>query len=263
MLEVKKQISTVSIIGSGNVATALSLALKNSFVDIIDVFSPNIENAKLLAIKIGCSYVDDIKYISKISDLYIIATPDKEISNVCLNLTDVDGIVVHTSGSVPASVFSSLLNNFGVFYPLQTFTKNAVVDFKNIPICIESNSEVNTEMLLNLANKLSNNVVSINTEQRQYLHLAAVTVNNFTNTLYTIAHELLAEKQLDFSLLIPLINETANKINNENPYNLQTGPARRNDIPTINKHLSLLDDYPDYRAIYNLMSNKIIKKYNE
>lgn len=256
------QISTVSIIGSGNVATALGIALHKAGIRILEVFSPNINNSKLLAEKVNCKHVDKIEGINTVSDLYIIATPDKEIANVVAKLNGFGGIAVHTSGSWPANVFYGNVKSYGVFYPLQTFTKGKSVDFRNVPICIEGSDETTSGLLVQLAKKISNNVVLLNSKQRQHLHLAAVTVNNFTNLLYSLAHDVLDENGIDFSLLHPLINETARKIHKVNPADAQTGPARRNDTPTINKHLELLDKYPDHKEIYRLLSNQIIRKYH-
>ncbi|MFK5857404.1 MAG: DUF2520 domain-containing protein [Bacteroidota bacterium] len=262
-MQAKNQISTVSIIGSGNVATALSIALADCGVKIVDIFSPNIANSKLLASKIGCNFVDDIIKLNQNSDLYIIATPDKEIGNVILNLKEVTGVVVHTSGSEPITHLKKYIVNCGVFYPLQTFTIGNNVNFENIPICIEGSNESVTNMLSQLADKISNNVVVLNSEKRQYLHLTAVMVNNFTNHLYNIAHGVLLDNEIDFSLLHPLIKETASKINKVIPGDAQTGPARRKDEVTIEKHLQLLNNYPEYKKIYSLLSNQIIKKYND
>ncbi len=255
------QISTVSIIGSGNVATALGIALFNTGINILEVYSPNINNSKLLAKKIKSNYVENIEDINTVSDLYIIATPDKEISGVITNLKGITGILAHTSGSQPLEVLIGNNQRYGVFYPLQTFTKNKTVDFSEVPICIEGSDNSTSELLIALANKISNNVVPLNSEQRQYLHLTAVAVNNFTNQLYYHAHTVLSEKGIDFSLLHPLIKETASKISEINPSEAQTGPARRNDKSTINKQLELLDDYPEFKDIYKLLSDQIIKKY--
>ncbi len=257
------QISTISIIGSGNVATALGLAFTQSGLRVIEIFSPNIANSKLLSSKIGCNYIEDIKELNPNSDLYIIATPDKEIGNVSQKLAKVNGIVVHTSGSEPINILNGYVENYGVFYPLQTFTKDKSVDFKEIPICIEGLNKNISEILKQLANKISDNVVVINSEQRLSVHMAAVMVNNFTNHLYNVAHDLLIDKNINFSLLHPLIKETAKKIDTVAPSNAQTGPARRNDIATINKHLQLLNNYPEYKNIYTLFSNQITKKYHD
>ena len=257
------QISTISIIGSGNVATALGLAFTQSGLRVIEVFSPNIANSKLLSLRIGCNYVDDIEMLNPNSDLYIIATPDKEVSNVSLKINIGNGIVVHTSGSEPISVFSKYSKNYGVFYPLQTFTVGSVVNLKSVPVCIEGSNKKTVELLEQLANRVSDNVVVIDSKQRQLLHLSAVMVNNFTNYFYDVAHSILHENKIDFELLHPLIKETANKIGKVIPGDAQTGPARRNDVHTINRHLELLKKHPEYSNMYHLISNQIIKKYHD
>lgn len=256
------QISTVSIIGSGNVATALGIAFLNTGISILEVFSPNINNSKLLANKVRCNYLDNIEEINTVSDLYIIATPDKEIGNVISKLNNIQGIIAHTSGSQPSDILAGNIKHYGVFYPLQTFTKDKTVDFREIPICIEGSDNATSKLLIGLAQKISNNVVLLNSEQRHYLHLTAVAVNNFTNQLYYHAHSILSEKGIDFSLLHPLIKETAAKMSKSNPTDAQTGPARRNDTSTIKKHMELLDEHPEFKEIYKLLSDQIIKKYH-
>ncbi len=256
------QISTVSIIGSGNVASVLGKAITDADIKILDVFSPNISNSKLLAEKLDCNYVDSIEKLNTVSDLYILATPDNEIVNSITNLPTITGIVVHTSGTEPCEILAGKFENYGVFYPLQTFTKNRQVDFKDVPICIEGSNDKTSDLLVKMARKISNNVVLLNSEKREYLHLTAVTVNNFTNLLYSIAHDVLEEKGIDFALLHPLIKETALKIQDVNPHLAQTGPARRNDITTVNKHLQLLEKHPEFREIYDLLSKQIIIKHH-
>lgn len=256
------QILNISIIGSGNVATALGTAFSHCGINVLEVFSANVDNSKLLAEKINCNYVEKIEKLNTVSDLYIIATTDNDISNVIPKLKIEDRVVVHTSGSQSIEIFNNHFQNFGVFYPVQTLTKDKKVEFRKVPICIEGSDEKTSELLIQLAKRISNNVVELNSEQRQYLHLTAVTVNNFTNLLYNIAYEVLNEKDIDFSLLHPLIKETAIKIQSVNPHAAQTGPARRKELSTINKHLELLDQYPEYKEIYNLLSTQIIKNYH-
>ncbi len=262
-MKIRKNISTVSFIGSGNVATALALALYGCGVKVVEVFSPNVTNSKQLATKVGANYVADVKELNTVSDIYIIAIPDKYISDVVGKLRRVQSIIVHTSGSVPLSIFSKNTGNYGVFYPLQTFTKNKITDITNVPVCIEGSDKQTTDALVQLANRISNKVVLLSSEQRQYLHLAAVTVNNFTNFMYIIANELLSDKDIDFALLYPLIIETATKINNVDPEDAQTGPARRHDMLTINNHIEMLSKQPGLKKIYGLLSNQIIKKFHD
>jgi predicted short-subunit dehydrogenase-like oxidoreductase (DUF2520 family) len=147
-------------------------------------------------------------------------------------------------------------NRKGVFYPLQTFTKNNAVDFKIIPICIESQNASDYQLLQNVAQAISDSVFAINSEQRKALHLAAVFVNNFTNHLYKIGNDICIENNVPFEILKPLIQETAEKITQLSPNEAQTGPAIRNDIETINAHLSFLSD-ENQKNIYNILTQSI------
>ena len=165
-----------------------------------------------------------------------------------------DQLVVHTSGSVSCQDLAEH-NRRGVFYPLQSFSKNRESNFKEIPICIEA--EFNKDLLLleELAAALSDDVYFIDSDQRKKLHLAAVFVNNFVNHLYQIGHDICAREALPFEILKPLIAETARKIEEMTPSDAQTGPAKRNDLKTINEHLELLSD--DHKALYQLISKSI------
>jgi predicted short-subunit dehydrogenase-like oxidoreductase (DUF2520 family) len=148
-------------------------------------------------------------------------------------------------------------NRRGVFYPLQTFTKNKAINFKEIPICLESEMEIDFFIIKKLAQSISNSVQSISSEQRKALHVAAVFVCNFVNHLYKIGNDICKENQLSFEILKPLIVETAQKIIQLTPENAQTGPAKRNDTATINSHLNFLSD-ENQKEIYKLITKSII-----
>src|SRR5690606_39473859 len=115
----------------------------------------------------------------------------------------------------------------GVFYPLQTFSKDAYMDFANVPVCIEAIKSDDYHTLKSLATSLGSATKRVNSDQRRVLHLAAVFVNNFTNQMYRLAHEITESEGADFYILKPLILETANKVQELSPYNAQTGPAKR------------------------------------
>lgn len=255
-------IKTVSIIGSGNVATTLAVNLLNVEIDIVDIYSRNMKSAKLLADKSNANHISSLEHISLNSDLYIIAISDDNIGDVVQELPNLKGIVTHTSGSQPMNLLARF-ENHGIFYPLQTITSSKPIKLTKVPICIESNNNLSLEKLLNLGNCISTLIVKLDSKQRLYLHLTAVMVNNFSNFLYGMAHEILEDKNIDFKLLLPLINETAKKVVDDKPHELQTGPARRNDQETIEKHLELLEEFPEYQTIYELLSKKIIDKYHE
>jgi len=247
----------VVLLGSGNVATHLALALKAIGENITQVFSPNLINAKTLAKKVGSEAINSFSEVERNADLYIISVKDDAIAEVAGNLKGIDGLVVHTSGTTDLKVLSSTVKHAGVFYPLQTFSKSKDVDFKMIPLCLEATDDMQLEILKQLANRLSTKVYQLDGEKRKVLHLAAVFACNFTNHLYALANDLLTNRDLDFDIIRPLIAETADKVMVDLPRNVQTGPALRNDESTINKHLTMLADLPELQEIYITLSNSI------
>lgn len=246
----------VSIIGSGNVAQHLIKAFTESQnmgnAELFQVFSRHKDNvAHLVA---DDKIVTDFNFLEE-ADLYIIAVSDNAIADVSSQLPFKNRLVVHTSGSVSLNDLDTD-NRKGVFYPLQTFSKNKPVDFSVIPICLESENATDFQLLETVAKGISDAVFAINSEQRQALHVAAVFVNNFVNHLYQIGSEICQENQVLFDILKPLIQETAEKILTLTPADAQTGPAKRNDSSTIATHLAFLTD-ENRKAIYQLLTQSI------
>lgn len=194
------------------------------------------------------------------ADIYIIAVTDDAIKEVSDKI-NVSGLVVHTSGSVALSTLSKHKKR-GVFYPLQTFTSGKLIDFNEVPLCLESHRKKDLEILNTLGGKVSSNVQVVDSEKRKVLHVAAVFVNNFTNYMYSIGNDICSANNLDFSMLYPLIKETAKKVEYLSPNRAQTGPAKRNDLITLHKHLQFLKDKKQ-RAIYKLLSNAIKASYEK
>jgi predicted short-subunit dehydrogenase-like oxidoreductase (DUF2520 family) len=249
----------VVIIGSGNVAQHLIRAFSiNAGVQLKQVFArqPECLLHLLPADKITGSYNEIVD-----ADIYIIAVSDDAISEVSAQLTFNNRLVVHTSGSAALEVIGNQ-NRRGVFYPLQTFSKNKSVDFTTIPICIESEFNDDFSTLKNLGHTLAKNIYEINSAQRQALHVAAVFVNNFTNHLYSIGSNICKENEIPFDILKPLILETADKINTLTPLEAQTGPAVRNDKNTIQRHLDKLND-ENRKNIYTLLTQSIQKAHEQ
>lgn len=243
----------VVIIGSGNVAHHLIEAFaKSKKVEVIQVFARQKESVTPLfdSNKIISIYTDLAP-----ADLYIIAVSDDAIATVSEQIPFENRLVVHTSGTVSINSLDSK-NRKGIFYPLQTFTKNKAVDFSQIPICLESEKETDFELLENVAKSISNNVFKINSQQRKVLHVAAVFVNNFVNHLYQIGNEICIENNVPFEILKPLILETANKVMSLSPKEAQTGPAKRNDTNTIETHLELLLT-ENQATIYKILTQSI------
>lgn len=249
---------TVTLIGGGNVAWQLAHVFSNSEgIELVQMYNKTLENIEYFADI--TTITDDIKTLKK-ADIYIIAVSDKAIENVAKNLA-VNGLIVHTSGTTEMEVLNSH-QRIGVFYPLQTFTKNHWVDFSEIPICIEVNNETDLNLLKKIASIISRNVFEYNSLERKKIHLAAVFVNNFVNHLYYLGYHFLNENAINPKILFPLIKETALKLQEENPYDNQTGPAKRKDIRTFEAHLELLED-SKMKEIYNLLSNSIAETYGE
>jgi predicted short-subunit dehydrogenase-like oxidoreductase (DUF2520 family) len=249
------------MIGAGNVAYHLSVYFKENGFNIIQIFSKNLENAKALGNKIDSDFTNEEALISSEADIYIVAIKDDAIADLVTKIPQLKNkLIAHTSGSVGLEILNKLSNRAAVFYPLQTFSKDKNVDFQNIPFCIEASNSEDLELLKTLASEISQKVFSINSEQRAAIHKAAVFACNFSNYMYIIAEKILKENNVDFSILHPLITETARKACLNSPYFSQTGPAKRNDKLVIKKHLSSLSN--DELEIYQLLTNQIIKTYN-
>ena len=239
----------IALIGSGNVAQHLISAFnENAETQIVQVFSRSPFTFDNIPV------VHDLNELA-VADLYIIAVSDDAIADISEQLPFENRLVVHTSGSVPIEVLSSK-NRKGVFYPLQTFTKNKKVDFKSIPICLESESKSDLDLLQKVAGSISDQTFEISSEQRKSLHISAVFVNNFVNHLYKIGYDICTENKVPFDILKPLIRETADKILTLSPNEAQTGPAKRNDSQTIQRHLDFLSD-DDQKNIYKLLTQSI------
>ena len=226
---------SVAVLGNGNVATHLFSAFsKVENMSVVQVNSRKLE-----------TIID--------TDVTIIAVSDDAIKTVSKTIKNRNGLIVHTSGAV--DIDAIINQRKGVFYPLQSFSKNKPVDFKRIPFCLETSQKEDFNLLENLAKSIGEKVFHINSEQRKKLHVAAVFVNNFTNHLYKIANDICEKNNVPFEILYPLIEETAKKVQKISPENAQTGPAKRNDVQTIQNHLENLN--LQQQKIYQLLSKSI------
>ena len=247
----------IILVGSGNVATHLGIALQNCNYKIVQVYSRSIENAKKLAQKLNTNFTNNLTQL-KTADLIIVSVNDDAISTVLSKLKNT--AIVHTSGSIGIDVFEPNFSDFGVFYPLQTFNKDIELTISEIPFCIEGSSKAFEKELIEIAKNLSSNVITMNSEQRKQLHIAAVFACNFSNQMFSIADNLLAEKDIDFKILLPLIKQTITKLNTNKPKAVQTGPAKRKDIKIIQEHINLIQQ-EDIKELYQKISNNIIKTH--
>lgn len=254
-------IKKITIIGAGNVATHLgkSFAINNYLIN--QVYSHSIENAKSLATEVSSEATNNIAELKADSDFYIICVKDDVINELIKRIPFKDKLIAHTSGSVSMDAFKeNNFLNYGIFYPLQTFSKNKEVDLNKVPFCIEGANPTTEKELIGLAQQLTSKAYSISSEQRKVVHLAAVFACNFSNFMYTIADDITSKHNINFEILKPLILETAKKINNDSPFSMQTGPATRNDQEIIKNHIHMLADNKDYQDIYELITQSIIDK---
>lgn len=244
----------VSVIGSGNVAHHLLKAFGASpKLQVNQVFARNKKAIQTTFPNV--EVIEDLSLLKSV-DVIIIAVSDDAIETVSGQIPLKNQLVVHTSGSVALDALNHK-NRRGVFYPLQTFSKAKAIDFHTVPICIEAETAEDYLIVETLAKSISDYTYSVNSQQRQALHVAAVFVCNFTNHLYQIGAEICNENKLPFDILKPLIQETAQKIVTLSPEAAQTGPAKRKDTQTINKHLAFLTK-ENQKEIYKLLTKSII-----
>lgn len=246
----------IVFLGSGNVATHLARALKASGNEIVQVYSRTAENAKLLAAQTGAEPVSVLGAVDPSVDLYIFSVKDDALPEVIRQMPQTNGVWVHTAGSIPATLFSSRKEAYGVIYPLQTFSRDRALPMHDVPLFIEGSTPETTLFLEHLAGTLSAHVIPLSGEKRRYLHLAAVFACNFTNHMYTLAADILRREQIPFDVLKPLITETAAKVMTMDPVKAQTGPAVRSDKEVMQRHLALIDE-PWEKEIYSLISKSI------
>jgi len=249
---------SVVLLGAGNVATHLFKAFDKANEVIVNQWY-NRSLKTIDSYRKSVDITDDISTL-KNADIYILAVSDDAISDLSEQLPFKNRLVVHTSGSVSMYDIDKK-HKRGVFYPLQTFSKVVDVHFSEVPLCIEAlNNKGDLPILKKLAIAIESKPHKVNSDQRVALHLAAVFVNNFTNQMYRIAHEITEGYGAEFDILKPLIKETARKLDDLSPFLAQTGPAKRNDKKTIKKHLKLLED-KHHKDIYELFTKSIQKTH--
>ena len=249
----------VTLIGAGNLATQLGKSLKKAGVIISQVYSRTEDSARTLGELLEAEWLTDIKALRDEADIYIFSVKDSVlcelISEVCKGRGN--KLFLHTAGSMPMSCFEGKALHYGVFYPMQTFSKTKDVDFERIPVFIEGNSIETEDVIRSLANKLTQRVIRLSSADRKYLHLAAVWACNFTNYCYTVASDILGEHGIPFDVMLPLINETTEKIQKISPKEAQTGPAVREDRNVMSKQLELMNGKEDLQELYKMLSKGI------
>ena len=255
---------SISFIGAGNLAWNLAPAFENAGHNIVEISSLHSESAQSLANSLYSTKAKtDSDFSSSEIDFLFLAVKDDVIGDLTEEIiSDNNTILLHCSGNTMMDVLSKFKGPYGVFYPLQTFSKAYRVNFSDIPICIESYDPDVEKKIGMLAKSISKNVSFISSGKRKAIHMAAVFANNFTNHMLAQSSEILNEMKIDPRILRPLCEETIRKAFELDPDSSQTGPARRGDLKTIREHLEKLDDWEDSKGIYELLSNQILRKYN-
>lgn len=249
----------IVLIGAGRLATNLGRALLAAGHDIVQVYSRTMESAQAVATIAGGAPTTDISSINSDADAYIIAVTDSVLAEliplICKGREQ--KVFLHTAGSISMDVFRGMALHYGVLYPMQSFSKTKQVDFSSIPCFVESNDEHASQIITELASCISDRVSPLSSDDRKYLHLAAVFSCNFVNHCYAISAEILKKHGLPFDVMLPLIDETALKVHDMSPQEAQTGPALRYDENVIRSQSQLLRDNPFMKEIYDRMSLSI------
>ena len=254
----------ICLIGSGNLGTNLGLTLYQNGFEIKQVISRTLNNATCLAKQIGAEYSDNIDDIIDECDTIIFSVSDDAIPELIKGRQFGDKILIHTAGSVKRDVFKDVSDNYGVLYPLQSFSQHSIAEFKNAPVLIEGNNNYSFSRIRQIADQISSRVYEVNYSDRLKLHTAAVFACNFTNYMYQVANDIIEDLPIDFSIFKPLIRETTEKvIKTLDPVKSQTGPALRNDHTTMNKHLELISNDQELSELYKLISNRIFESKNQ
>ncbi len=247
----------VVLIGSGNVATVLGRLCKANNHKVIQVMSRKIDNAKILADELGCAYTDYNGVTDLSADIYIVSINDGVLFDLNKSFSLGNKLIVHTAGSVTKDVLQDISSSYGVLYPFQSLRKEISI-IPEIPFLIEGNTAETTSLIENFAKTLSSVVQHTTDDERLKLHVAGVAVSNFTNHLFLLTEEFCSKENIDFKLLFPLIRNTAERIFEHAPKDVQTGPAKRNDVFTLDKHLRILGAHPKLKYLYLKFTDSIM-----
>lgn len=251
-------IQNVTLIGAGNIAHWMAYALRKNNMCIKQVYSHHLTNAQCLADQCGAQAIDSLADLKQGADLYIFMLKDDCFDAVLPQLPFKLPMAAHTAGSLSISIFEGVAEHYGILYPYQSLNKNMDFDGVEVPLCVEGNTDTTENVLLELAQHLSTRVTVVPEAQRQILHRAAIFACNFTNAMYAIAHDILTENNLDWQLIMPLIQNTLDKVKTIPPHDAQTGPAKRRDANVIKLHADAIAD-PQVRKIYLLLTDYIMR----
>ena len=250
----------IVIIGAGNAATALGKKCVEAGHTVLQVYNREENGGKSLALKLNSDFTTDPLQLNQQADIYLLAVADNAIDEISSWLKLEKKLIVHTAGSVSMHALKNISRNYGVLYPLQSLRKE-MNELPAIPFLVDGNTEDNIALIMDFAQTISTQVAIANDEQRLKIHVAAVVVSNFTNHLYALAAEYCSKENVPFNMMLPLIKEVANRLNYFPPQQMQTGPAVRNDVATIEKQIGLLKNYKELKEIYSLFT-KSIQQHN-
>ncbi len=247
----------IGILGSGNLATHLAEGLFSAGYSIHFISSRNKRKGRLLAEKVGSVHTAVIPESTGVSALLFICISDDAIPEMLDKYRSTGYTLIHCSGSIALPESKTYSAGTGVFYPVQSFSPGIQINWLDIPVCVEASDRKILAQLEGIASSLSKKVIVMSSQNRLIVHLAAVFANNFSNAQYAIAEDILSAHKLPFDIIRPLIQMTAYKVQEASPSQVQTGPAKRNDLRTINKHLALLKEEPGRRKVYRTMTDFI------
>lgn len=254
---------TYYIVGTGNTAWFMATKLHAAGHTCKAVFGRDITKATELANSIEAIARDITEGIPDDADVCILAVSDNAIAEIATKLNFKTTILLHTAGAISSDVLSKSSANYGVIWPIYSITKQQLPQTRNIPTAIEINNNVFIPTLEMVTDSFTDTVYEADSDKRKKMHLAAVFSNNFSNHLFTIAEKLCEEQQIPFSTMIPIIAQTAERINRQSPLLLQTGPAKRNDVVTMDVHKNMLSANPEWEEIYKSISASILKMYTK
>ena len=251
----------IALIGAGRVASCMGPRLKQAGHTVTGVYSRTLANAEQLANVVGAPAFDRLGSVPE-ADVYLVMLSDDALIQLAPAIVKgrEEALFLHTAGSVPMDLWKEAgAKRYGVLYAMQTFSKGADIDWTQVPVFVEGCNPDELRLVTVLASGLSGKVTELSSEGRKKLHVAAVFTCNFSNHMYAIAEQLLSSEGVPFSVMLPLVRETARKVEAMSPADAQTGPAIRGDRKVMGEHLALLKDYPEYADMYRLISIDINK----
>lgn len=252
----------IVLIGAGNVATSLGSALQKAGQDIVMIYSRTSCSASMLSSLLNVPYTTSLKELPNDADLYFSMLADDALIELApqIVLGRENALFLHTAGSIPMNIWGDAgAKRYGVFYPMQTFSKAKQTDWLHLPLFVEGSDELVTGLVLNMANSISDKVQILDSKGRKRLHLAAVFACNFANRMFAISEELLKQSGVTFDVMLPLVREMSAKVETISPAEAQTGPAARCDMKVMKSHIELLSNNPEWAELYKLISDDIIK----